>query len=109
MCRLAYELLQNFHVDGSQNYFSLDDVYYFGGQQAHDVVAIEEHKPASNSRHSEIPFEVGDHLGIAGNEKNGFSVGIHRRTQIRGQYPSYKVEEFVQTEQFPTYNEVTSL
>lgn len=98
--------MQNYHTDGSQKYFSLDDVYYFGGQQAHDVVAVEEHKPASDSGHSEIPFEIGDHLGIAGNEKNGFSVGIHRRTLTRGEFPSYKVEEYIQTEEFPTYNEV---
>ena len=98
--------MQNFHVDGSQNYFSLDDVYYFGGQQAHDVIAIESHKPSSDSGHSEIPFEIGDRLGIAGNEKNGFSVGVNRRTQVNGQYPSYKVEEYIQTEEFPPYSEV---
>ena len=89
---MAYELLQNYHVDGSQNYFSLDDIYYFGGQQAHDVVAIEKHKPTMDNGHSEISFNVGDHLGIAGNEKNGYSVGIHRTTHVRGEYPSYKVE-----------------
>lgn len=98
--------MQIHHVDGSQNYFSLDDIYYFGGQQAHDVVAIEDHTPTSNSGHSEVPFQIGDRLGIAGNEKNGYSVGIHRRTHVRGEYPSYKVEEYVQTEEFPTYEEV---
>lgn len=107
MCRLAYELMQNHHVDGSMKYFSLDDIYYFGGQQAHDVVAIENHKPASYNGRSEISFQIGDHLGIAGNEKNGYSVGVHRTKMTRGQYPSYKVEEYIQTEKFPLYEEVT--
>lgn len=107
VCRLAYELMQNYHVDGSMNYYSLDDIYYFGGQQAHDVIAIEEHllPPDSNS---EISFQVGDRLGIAGNEKNGYSVGINRKTHARGQYPSYKVEEYVQMEKFPIYEEVAT-
>lgn len=108
VCRLAYELMQNHHVDGSQRYFSLDDIYYFGGQQAHDVVAIQDHKALQNSGHSEIPFKRGDHLGIAGNEKNGYSVGVHRLSNINGEYPSYKVEDYVQVEEFPRYEEVAS-
>jgi hypothetical protein len=96
--------MQNFHIDGSQSYYSLDDVYYFGGgQQDHDVIAIERHRADS---YGEISFEIGDHLGIAGNEKNGSSVGVHRRTHMRGLYPSYKVEAHVPTGPFPTYNEV---
>ena len=108
MCRLAYELMQNHHVDGSSRYFSLDDIYYFGGQQAHDVVAVQDHNPTQNSGHSEISFKHGDHLGIAGNEKNGYSVGVHRVSNVRGEYPSYKVEEYIQIEEFPSYKEVTS-
>lgn len=99
--------MQNHHIDASKSYFSLDDIYYFGGQQAHDVVAIEDHEPIPRSGHSEIPFHVGDHLGIAGNEKNGYSVGIHRSTHVRGDYPSYKVEDHVLIKDFPVYEEVT--
>ena len=108
VCRLAYELLQINHVDGSNKYFSLDDIYYFGGQQAHDVVAIQDHKPVLDSGHSEISFKSGDHLGIAGNERDGYSVGVHRTSNVRGQYPSYKVEDYVRIEDFPSYKEVTS-
>lgn len=43
VCRLAYELMQMHHVDASQQYYSLDDIYYFGGQQGHDVRAIMNH------------------------------------------------------------------
>ena len=32
LCRLAYELMQNHHVDASGKFYSLDDHYYFGGQ-----------------------------------------------------------------------------
>ena len=93
--------MQNHHVDASQKYYSLDDIYYFGGQHAHDVVAIEEHHQSSH--HPDIEFEVGDHLGIAGNEKNGYSVGIHRKTRKRGPFPSYKVVDHVRIADFPKY------
>ena len=54
----------------------------------------------------ELSFEVGDLLGIAGNEKDGTSVGIHRKTSRKGKYPSYKVEEELIIRDFPTYPEV---
>lgn len=90
--------MQVYHVDASMKYYSLDDIYYFGGQQNHDVVAIERHSHSSTSR--DIEFEVGDHLGIAGNEKNGYSVGVHRKSLQRGQYPSYKVEDHIRIADF---------
>ncbi len=86
-------------------YYSLDDIYYFGGQQAHDVIAIEDHDTPL-SKNKEISFKTGDYLGISGNEKNGYSVGIHRQSHVNGQYPSYKVEEHIRIENFPTYHEV---
>lgn len=103
---MAYELMQKYYVDASQRYYSLDDIYYFGGQQAHDVVAIEDNinPPGGNK---ELSFHIGDSLGIAGNEKDGFSVGTHRKTAVRGSYPSYKVEEHVLIADFPSYNEVS--
>ena len=93
--------MQKFHIDASNMYYSLDDVYYFGGQQAHNVKAVQNHEAEG-----EINFKTGDLLGIAGNEKNGFSVGKHTKTKKRGQFPSYKVEEHVLVADFPTYNEV---
>ena len=96
---MAYELMQTHSIDASNSYYSLDDVYYYGGQQGHDVVAIMDNK-------NPMPFKVGDHMGIAGNEKNGFSVGQHRGTGKSGTYPSYKVKEFVRTADFPTYSEI---
>lgn len=93
--------MQTLHVDPSSNYYSLDDIYYYGGQQGHDVIAFMENKAKG-----QVQFKVGDRLGIAGNEKNGFSVGQHRSTRARGYYPSYKVEEFVLTADFPTFDEL---
>ena len=29
---MAYELMQTKHIDASQKYYSLDDIYYFGGE-----------------------------------------------------------------------------
>jgi len=101
VCRLAYELMQTHHVDASRNFYSLDDIYYFGGQQAHDVKALQRHQSTSS-----FSFEKGDLLGIAGNEKNGQSVGVHRKTSVRGNFPSYKVEEEVILVDFPTYPDV---
>ena len=91
--------MQNHHIDASLKYYSLDDIYYFGGQQDHNVVAIESHKGSSN----EVEFLIGDELGIAGNEKNGYSVGVHRKTLKHGQYPSYKVEDRLRIVDFLSY------
>ena len=49
VCRLAYEVMQTYHVDASRNYYSLDDIYYFGGQQEHDVKAIQSHTARDSS------------------------------------------------------------
>ncbi len=71
--------------------------------QQHSVRAIESHE---GTERGELSFEVGDLLGIAGNEKDGTSVGMHRKTARKGKYPSYKVEEEFVIEDFPTYPEV---
>lgn len=106
MCRLAYELMQNLHVDASRKYYSLDDIYYFGGQQAHHFRAIQDHDSSKQTTHnSELSFETGELFGIAGNEKNGYSVGKQVSSRKKGQFPSYKVEEHVLVADFPTYNE----
>ena len=95
--------MQTRHVDASNKFYSLDDIYYFGGQQAHNVKAIQGHK----GRDHMFSFERGDLMGIAGNEKDGTSVGEHRKHHMRGQFPSYKVEEEVIIRDFPTYPDVT--
>ncbi|KAI1301497.1 Aryl hydrocarbon receptor nuclear translocator -like protein [Halotydeus destructor] len=79
VCRLAYELMQtrqeskdNLPLDWSSSYYSLDDIYYFGGQNGHEQVAILNH-PASSDK-KEIEMKIGDRIGIA--ERKNCSAAI---------------------------------
>ncbi|XP_064599891.1 alpha-(1,6)-fucosyltransferase-like isoform X2 [Liolophura sinensis] len=100
VCRVAYELMQTMHVDASANFHSLDDIFYFGGQNAHNVLAVEKHVPGGKD---EIELEPGDLIGVAGNHWNGFSKGMNRRTGQNGLYPSYKVVEKLEVADFPKF------
>jgi len=51
------------HTDASQRFRSLDDIYYFGGQEEHRVRAI---WPNVAKSKRQLSFDVGDILGIAG-------------------------------------------
>ncbi|XP_022106971.1 alpha-(1,6)-fucosyltransferase-like [Acanthaster planci] len=105
VCRVAYEIMQTYHPDASTFFHSLDDVYYFGGQNEHRQTALYEHKPRSRD---EIALAPGDTVGVAGNHWDGYSKGRNHRLRVRnsGLYPSYKVEEVVEVAQMPTYPEV---
>ena len=85
---MGYELMQVLQGDAGENFHSLDDLYYYGGQFAHEQVAIEDHVPENSN---EIELKAGDTIGIAGNHWDGYSKGNNRRTQKTGLYPSYKV------------------
>ncbi|UYV70737.1 FUT8 [Cordylochernes scorpioides] len=100
VCRLAYEIMQTFHPDASSYYKSLDDIFYFGGQNDHNQVALYDHTAASPE---EIDLKKGDMMGIAGNHWNGFSKGINRRTKKSGLYPSYKAGEKLDWVDLPSY------
>ena len=73
VCRIAYEIQQQRFVDGSANFKSLDDIWYFGGQNDHQQEAIMSHK--SEGRKDEIDLKEGDTIGVAGNHWNGFNKG----------------------------------
>jgi len=106
---VAYELMQTMHPDASRYFHSLDDVYYYGGQNSHVQVMLVEHRARRGS--DELDLIPGDRIGIAGNHWDGFSKGRCVRTGRVGIYPSYKVREHVDIVDFPTYpeaNEVTS-
>ncbi|VDM44450.1 unnamed protein product [Toxocara canis] len=90
VCRMGYELMQIRVGDAGDRFHSLDDLYYYGGQQAHEQVVVEAYKAESKE---EINIEVGDVIGVAGNHWDGFSKGVNRRTGMIGLYPSYKVRE----------------
>lgn len=95
--------MQNFYVDASSRFRSLDDIYYYGGQNAHNVIAVWPHTP---KRNGELNIERGDLIGVAGNHWNGFSKGRNLRTNQIGLYPSFKVKEKVEVAKFPTYSEI---
>merc|ERR550539_2163362 len=48
VCRVAYEIMQYLKPDASDNFKSLDDIWYFGGQDEHQQSAVMDHK--ANSR-----------------------------------------------------------
>lgn len=102
VCRVAYEIMQTLHPDASANFHSLDDIYYFGGQNAHNQIAIYPHQPRTAD---EIPMEPGDIIGVAGNHWDGYSKGVNRKLGRTGLYPSYKVREKIETVKYPTYPE----
>ncbi|XP_029820130.1 alpha-(1,6)-fucosyltransferase isoform X2 [Manacus vitellinus] len=102
VCRVAYEIMQTLHPDASAYFHSLDDIYYFGGQNAHNQIAIYAHHPRTAD---EIPMEPGDIIGVAGNHWDGYSKGINRKLGRTGLYPSYKVKEKIETVKYPTYPE----
>lgn len=100
---MAYELMQSSQLDAAKKFQSLDDIYYFGGQSGHDVKAIYPHKSQGGSQ---IGLYVGDRIGIAGNHWDGYSKGVNHRGGGDGLFPSYKVEDVMEVEDFPTYDEV---
>jgi len=110
VCRLAYELMQANNpdmklytkkVDFSQEFYSLDDIYYFGGQRPHNMIAIYDHKTNLDGH---INLKAGDVIGIAGNHWNGFSLGLNRRTERSGLFPTYKAKEAIETYQFKAFD-----
>ncbi|MGH0192513.1 UNVERIFIED_CONTAM: hypothetical protein FKN15_017030 [Acipenser sinensis] len=102
VCRVAYEIMQTLHPDASSHFHSLDDIYYFGGQNAHNQIAIYPHQPRTGE---EIMLEPGDVIGVAGNHWDGYSKGMNRKMGRTGLYPSYKVKEKIETVKYPTYPE----
>ncbi|CAG2121057.1 unnamed protein product [Medioppia subpectinata] len=103
VCRLAYELMQNrtdLKTDKSNAFYSLDDIYYFGGQSDHNQIAVLSHKPNNKQ---EIDLRIGDIIGTAGNHWNGFSKGLNRDTKQSGLYPGFKTIEKIETANFKLF------
>ncbi|KAK9503147.1 hypothetical protein O3M35_011775 [Rhynocoris fuscipes] len=103
VCRVAYEIMQSLHPDASTKFRSLDDIYYFGGQGAHQRRAVLDHKAKS---YEQMDMELGDIIAVAGNHWDGYSKGRNLRTNKIGLYPSFKVDDVVETAEFPIYAEV---
>lgn len=93
-------------IDKSSDFYSLDDIYYFGGQNSHNQIAILEHKPNQTVEFKnslEISLKRGDIVGIAGNHWNGYSKGVNRVSQISGLYPGFKTKEKIETASFELF------
>ncbi|XP_018333907.1 alpha-(1,6)-fucosyltransferase [Agrilus planipennis] len=103
VCRLAYEIMQNNYPDASARFRSLDDIYYYGGQNPHYYVAVLPHKAEGIN---EIDLKVGDLVGVAGNHWDGYSKGRNMRTNQLGLFPSFKIKNTVESVAFPTYSEI---
>ena len=104
VCRLAYEIMQHLKPDASNNFKSLDDIWYFGGQDEHQQIAEMDHQPGTYLKHGEIDLKVGDTIGVAGNHWNGFNKGRNHRSGQIGLYPQYKTREKIKIVDFPTYS-----
>ena len=62
VCRVAYEIMQTIYPDASNRFKSLDDIYYYGGQNSHNREAVLSHEPKN---HEEIHMNPGDLIGVA--------------------------------------------
>lgn len=103
VCRIAYEIQQQRYVDGSWRYKSLDDIWYYGGQDEHQQEAIMSHHSTDRE---EIDLNIGDVIGVAGNHWNGFNKGRNHANNRIGLYPEYKTKEKIKIVSFPTYPHV---
>ncbi|XP_032682699.1 alpha-(1,6)-fucosyltransferase isoform X1 [Odontomachus brunneus] len=106
VCRVAYELMQTFYTDAYNKFTSLDDIYYYGGQNPHPHVAIMDHKPRKNG---ELELKIGDLIDVYGNHWDGFSKGYNSRTSMTGLFPSFKVKNRIAAVDFPKYPSVPLL
>lgn len=100
ICRLIYEYgLLDFDKNGdfTHNLVSLDNIYYFWGQQRREQVAIHDHQP--DLENGEIELKIDDVLEVklpylfVRNRLDGFIEGTNRRTGKVGFYPLFKVKE----------------
>jgi glycoprotein 6-alpha-L-fucosyltransferase len=63
--------MQTRYPDAYNRFKSLDDIYYYGGQNAHNVVAVLDHQPKSSEQ---IQLKTGDQVGIAGEKSFNFEL-----------------------------------
>ena len=104
VCRLAYELMQQYHADASDYATTLDDHKHYVWGHDYQEVALEAHTPRTSE---EIELMVGDKIRIAHKQKHnyhsGYTQGRNLRSSCLGWYPSYKVEHTLRIVKMPTY------
>lgn len=102
VCRVSYEIMQAMYPDASNRFKSLDDIYYFGGQNPHNRKVVIGHKGKTAN---ELTLKPGDLVGIAGNHWDGWSKGKCKRTDENGLFPLFKTVDVVTEVDLPTYSE----
>lgn len=103
VCRMAYEIMQTLYPDAAHRFKSLDDIYYYGGQNSHNRQVVIGHTARNQF---EIHMKPGDLVGVAGNHWDGYSKGQNTRTKQAGLFPSFKVADKVETVKLPLYEQV---
>ncbi len=105
ICRLAYEMMQQYHADASGYFTSLDSIHFLQGHE-NKLVALEAHAPRTRE---EMELRTGDRISVKPKEyhnfHNGYYRGRNKRSSRVGLYPLYKVEEEIRTVKMPTYPE----
>ncbi|VDK38483.1 unnamed protein product [Taenia asiatica] len=99
ICRLAYELMQTHPAqlgDASMRAQSLDDTYYYGGQQPWNQAIIVDDK--------ETGMVAGDTLSYLGNHWNGYARINLPRNKEEAIRPAYKFENRLLKVDFPGFN-----
>ena len=106
------------YIDDISRFKSLDDIWYYGGQDEHQQEAVFNHHALHHGEVRkffhilfswlvlQIEVEVGDVLGVAGNHWDGFNKGRNHRTNRVGLYPEFKTREKLLIVEFPTYAKV---
>ncbi|CAK9293615.1 unnamed protein product [Gordionus sp. m RMFG-2023] len=101
VCRLAFELANaHFKTDVSDNFYSLDDIYYYGGGRGLYYKALRDQEPITpNEIETVYPYgklKAGNKLELLGDEKNGYSLGKileNGKTKGKALFPSHILEE----------------
>lgn len=97
MCRLAYEWMNGIQSDASNNYISLDEIYYFGGQRQRSFNLIMDHVNGTVKVRKDFRFN------LRHNDWNGYS-HIEGLNSQRGYHvPSYKINENWLTHKFQAF------
>lgn len=66
--------MQTRFPDAYNKFKSLDDIYYYGGQNAHNVIAVLDHSQPKSSE--QIQLKNGDLVGIAGKKLKFIKINI---------------------------------
>ena len=102
--RMVYELMFINDTNAVYRILSMDRPYKFFTLIEIFSVANESHIAASTQ---ELSFAVRDQIGITWQRKDGWSMGVSRKTHKMGLFPSHKVEQPLAVADFPTYKNIS--